>query len=119
MNISDFRLEETLFTNKASVVGFLLIILAFIFYTSSKKEGGWSKFYKVVPALLMCYFVPAIFNSLNVIDAESSKDIYYVSTRYLLPAALVLLTLSIDLKGIVNLGPKAVIMFLTGTLGIV
>jgi len=119
MNISDFRLKETLFTNNASVVGLLLIILALIFFTSSKKEGGWSKFYKVVPALLMCYFVPAIFNSLNIIDAGHSKDIYYVSTRYLLPAALVLLTLSIDLKGIVNLGPKAVIMFLTGTLGIV
>lgn len=113
------RLNETLFTNNASVLGVLLLILAFVFYTSSKKEGGWAKFYKVVPALLMCYFVPAIFNSLNIISAEDSKDIYYVSTRYLLPAALVLLTLSIDLKGIVNLGPKAVIMFLTGTLGIV
>lgn len=119
MNISDFRLKETLFTNNASVVGFLLIILALIFYTSSKKEGGWAKFYKVVPALLMCYFVPAIFNSLNIIDAGHSKDIYYVSTRYLLPAALVLLTLSIDIKAIINLGPKAIIMFLTGTLGIV
>ena len=113
------RLQETLFTNNASVVGVLLLILAFVFYTSSKKTGGWSKFYKVVPALLMCYFIPAIFNSLNIISAENSKDIYYVSTRYLLPAALVLLTLSIDLKGIVNLGPKAVIMFLTGTIGIV
>lgn len=113
------RLTETLFTNNASVFGVLMLILAFVFYTSSKKTGFWSKFYKIVPALLMCYFVPAIFNSLNIISADNSKDIYYVSTRYLLPAALVLLTLSIDLKGIINLGPKAVIMFLTGTLGIV
>ena len=42
-----------------------------------------------------------------------------MASRYLLPASLVLLTLSIDLKGIVNLGPKAIIMFLAGTFGIV
>ena len=42
-----------------------------------------------------------------------------MASRYLLPASLVLLTLSIDIKGIINLGPKAIIMFLAGTFGIV
>lgn len=42
-----------------------------------------------------------------------------MASRYLLPASLVLLTLSIDFKGILNLGPKALILFLTGTVGIV
>lgn len=42
-----------------------------------------------------------------------------MASRYLLPAALVLMTLSIDLKAVFNLGPKALIMFLTGTVGIV
>jgi uncharacterized membrane protein len=42
-----------------------------------------------------------------------------MSSRYLLPAALVLMTLSIDLKGVFNLGPKALIMFLAGTVGII
>jgi uncharacterized membrane protein len=37
----------------------------------------------------------------------------------LLPAALVLMTLSIDLKAVFNLGPKALIMFFTGTIGII
>lgn len=36
-----------------------------------------------------------------------------------MPAALILMTLSIDLKGIFNLGPKALIMFFTGTVGII
>ncbi|MCT4664762.1 MAG: DUF819 family protein [Flavobacteriales bacterium] len=112
-------MTETLFTNKATVFGVLAIVLAFVFYTSSKKEGFWSKFYKIIPALLMCYFLPAILNTLNIISAKDSKDIYYIATRFMLPAALVLLTLSIDLKGIFNLGPKAIIMFLTGTAGIV
>ena len=42
-----------------------------------------------------------------------------VSSRYLLPASLVLLTLSVDLKGILSLGPRAVFVFLAGTVGVV
>ncbi|MEE8118636.1 MAG: DUF819 family protein, partial [Gammaproteobacteria bacterium] len=44
---------------------------------------------------------------------------YYVVSRYFLPAALILLTLSIDFKSIARLGRKSIIMFLTGTVGIV
>jgi len=108
----------TVFTNDAIVFGLLMLALGFVFYTSSKKEGFWSKFYKIVPALLMCYLIPAIFNSLGFIDDDTSQ-LYFVASRYLLPAALVLMTLSIDLKAIFNLGPKALIMFFAGTLGIV
>lgn len=42
-----------------------------------------------------------------------------MASRFLLPAALVLMTLSIDLKAIFNLGSKALIMFFTGTVGII
>ncbi len=42
-----------------------------------------------------------------------------MSSRYLLPAALVLMTLSIDLKAVFNLGPKALIMFFAGTVGVI
>ncbi|WP_372918746.1 DUF819 domain-containing protein [Salegentibacter sp.] len=111
-------MENALFTNDAIVFGLLMIALGFVFYTSSQKEGFWKKFYSVVPALLMCYLLPAIFNSLGLIDEQSSQ-LYFVASRYLLPAALVLMTLSIDLKAIFNLGPKALIMFFSGTIGII
>ncbi len=107
-----------LFTNDAIVLGILMIALGFVFYTSSQKEGFWKKFYSVVPALLMCYLIPAIFNSLGIIDDDTSQ-LYFIASRYLLPASLVLMTLSIDLKAIFNLGPKALIMFFTGTIGII
>ena len=113
-----FMENTALFTNDAIVLGILMISLGFVFYTSSRKEGFWQKFYKVVPALLMCYLLPAIFNSLGIIDDETSQ-LYFIASRFLLPASLVLMTLSIDLKAIFNLGPKALIMFFTGTLGII
>lgn len=106
------------FTNDAVVLGILLLILALIFITSSSDNPKWQKFYTFVPSLLLCYFIPSIFNSLGLISGEES-NLYFVASRYLLPASLVLLTLSIDFKGIIGLGPKAIIMFLAGTLGIV
>ena len=120
-----------LFTNDTIVFGLLMVALGIIFHTSSKKKGFWFKFYKIVPALFMAYFIPAIFTSLGLIAPdwttvaeggeaiEGSTSLYYMSSRYLLPAALVLMTLSIDLKAVVNLGPKALIMFFAGTFGII
>lgn len=105
------------FTNDAVVLGILLLILAAIFITSSSDNPKWQKFYTFVPSLLLCYFIPSIFNSLGLISGEES-NLYFVASRYLLPASLVLLTLSIDFKGIIGLGPKAIIMFLAGTFGI-
>ncbi|MFB9052978.1 DUF819 domain-containing protein [Formosa undariae] len=107
-----------LFTNDAIVFGILMLSLGLVFYTESKKTKFWTTFYKYIPGLLMCYLIPAIFNSLNIISADTSQT-YFIASRYLLPAALVLMTISIDLKAIFNLGWKALIMFFTGTLGIV
>jgi uncharacterized membrane protein len=107
-----------LFTNDASVLGILVMVLAFIFYTSSSSNPIWKKFYTYIPALLLCYFLPSILNSMGIISGEES-GLYFMASRYLLPASLVLLTLSIDIKGVVALGPKALIMFLAGTFGIV
>ncbi len=50
---------------------------------------------------------------------EGHSNLYFVASRYLLPASLILLCLGIDFKGIINLGPKAIIMFLAATVGII
>ncbi|WP_418607131.1 DUF819 domain-containing protein [Pseudoalteromonas sp. US3C1013] len=110
--------QTALITNDAVVLGLLAIILGFIFKTSSSPRPGLVTFYKYVPALLLCYFLPSLLNTFGIVDGSQSS-VYYVASRYLLPACLILLTISIDLRAIINLGPKALIMFLTGTAGIV
>lgn len=112
-------MEEStpLLTNDAVVFGLLMATLAFVFASSVSKHPFWVKFYTYVPTVLLCYFIPAVFNSLGLISGESS-NLYKVASRYLLPASLVLFTISIDLKGILKLGPKALTMFLAGTVGI-
>lgn len=103
-------------TNDAVVLGIMICILGGLFYLNSLKS--FSGFFKYVPLLVLCYFIPGILNSLGIVDSEASQ-LYFVSSRYLLPAALVLLCLSIDIKAIIALGPKAIIMFFTATIGIV
>ena len=105
-------------TNDAVLFGILALMLGGVFYTTASSNPFWKSFYKWVPALLLCYFLPSLLNSFGLVDAEESK-LYFVASRYLLPASLVLLTLSIDFRRIIALGPKALIMFLTGTAGII
>jgi uncharacterized membrane protein len=107
-----------MFTNDAVVLGLLAVILGLVFYTSNSNNRACQRFYKYIPALLLCYFIPSLLNSFNVIDGEAS-GLYKMASRYLLPASLILLTLSVDFKAILGLGPKALIMFFTGTLGII
>ena len=107
-----------LITNDAVVLGILMAILAVVFITAHSDAPVWKKFYTYVPPLLLCYFVPSIFSTLGVYSGDVSK-LDTVASQYLLPTSLVLLTISIDLKAIARLGPKAVIMFLGGTIGIV
>jgi uncharacterized membrane protein len=115
-------------TNDAVIFGILMLLLGLIFTTARSQLPFWAKFYTYVPALLLCYFLPSMlttsfFGATPLVDTGGAEDahnsqLYFVASRYLLPAALVLLTLSIDIKGIRRLGPKAIIMFLTGTVGV-
>jgi uncharacterized membrane protein len=108
---------EPLITNDAVVFGILIIILAVIFHTSNKP--AFKKFYTFVPPLLLCYFIPGFLNwPIGLISGEES-NLYFVASRYLLPASLILLCLSIDFKGIKQLGVKALIMFFAATIGII
>jgi len=138
--MEDYKfIDPPIFTDNIVVFGILMAVLAFVFYTSSHNHHFWKKFYSIFPSLLMCYLIPSILSSLgwiapewNVIDAngdflmgENGKPVteklslYFISSRVLLPAALVLLILSVDIKALIGLGSKALIMFFTGTVGII
>ena len=105
-------------SNDAVVFGILMVVLGFVFYTSNLKSSFWKKFYTFFPVILLCYFIPSLLNTTGIVSPEKS-NLYFVVSRYLLPTSLVLLTLSVDLKEISKLGSKALIMFFTGTVGII
>ncbi len=159
---------QPLFSNDATVLGLLMVVLGLIFYSSHLQSKGWKRFYTIFPSLLLCYFIPALMHyplgwiapeffynkplsllleskgigfdpalysysfeevkdwlqnqGLTIADYKScigKSQLYTMSSRYLLPASLILLCLSIDFKGVAKLGSKALIMFFTATLGII
>ena len=103
--------STALIQNDIVLFGLIAATLGLVFWTASRDSGFWKKFYTYVPALLLCYFIPGIYNSVGLIDGNASKLYNPVASRVLLPAALVLLTLTIDLKGVLRLGPKLLAMY--------
>jgi len=99
----------------AGLLATLLAVLALIFWLAQHPVAG--RLFKVVPALVFCYFVPTTLTTFSVIPASS--PLYSWVKSFVLPAALLLLILSLDLPGILRLGPKAVLMLLAGTAGVV
>lgn len=108
--------DGPIFQDDKIVFGILMGVLGLIFYTNSK--SGWKKFYKYIPALFLCYFIPALLTTAGLIHPDYT-DLYSMAKYYCLPAALILMTLSIDIPGIIKLGPKALMMFGTATVGII
>jgi len=119
MAIESLEPSTALITSDIVLFGLIAATLGAIFWLSSGPTPFWKKFFAWVPALLLCYFVPAFYNTVGLIDGESNSLYNPIASRVLLPAALVLLTLSIDLKGILKLGPKLLFVFCAGTVGIV
>ena len=108
--------SDALITNPAAVLGILLVILAVVFQTERHPTIG--RFYRVVPALLLCYFIPGLLSTAGIVADEGGR-LYHVASRYLLPACLVMLTMSADLPGILRLGPKMLMVFLAATAGVI
>jgi uncharacterized membrane protein len=109
--------SHALIQNDIVLFGLIAATLALVFWTASLK-GFWQKFYGVVPPLLLCYFIPGIFNSIGLIDGTGSQLYNPIASRVLLPAALVLLTLTIDLKAVMGLGWKLLAMYFGASLSI-
>ncbi len=102
-------------TDPVGILAVLLTVLAAIFWFG--ETGAGRRLFSVLPRLVFCYFVPTTLTTLGILP--DSSPLYDWIKDYLLPASLVLLILALDVPGIVKLGPKALIMLLAGTAGVV
>ena len=110
--------STALIQNDIVLLGLIAATLGAIFWAASGPTPFLKRFFAIVPALLLCYFIPAIYNTTGLIDGHATKLYNPVARDVLLPAALVLLTLSIDLRAIIRLGPKLLIVFVAATFGV-
>lgn len=70
-----------------------------------------------LPALVWTYFLPMLSTTVGILPAES--PVYRAMARYVLPASLVLLLLSSEIKSIARLGRTALVVMAAAVFGIV
>jgi len=109
--------DEPMFTDPMSVLAILLTVLGILFAMNAHPKFG--RIFKVLPLLVFAYFVPTLLSNTNIIPIDGKFPLYTFIKGWLLPASLVLLTLSVDLKSTFSLGKNAVVLFLGATLSIV
>ena len=111
-------IEQTaLITNDAVVLGILMGILGLVFWTAESNIPFFKRLYTFIPPILLCYFLPGLLNSMGIISGTTSV-LYTMASRYLLPASLVLFTLSLDLRELWKLRKNTGLMFITASISI-
>ena len=102
-------------TDPTAILVYLLSLIAGIYWLNSVPWAG--RLFKYTPPIIWIYFLPMFSTTLGIIPDAS--PLYTWVKLYLLPPALILLLLSVDLPALLKLGPKAIGTMLFGTLGIV
>ncbi|MGH9339433.1 MAG: DUF819 domain-containing protein [Acidobacteriota bacterium] len=98
-----------------AVFAFSAATCAVVFWSSSR---SWARpFYKIIPSIILIYYLPTLASTFGLIPAASPT--YEWMANYLLPFSLFILMITIDIPTILKIGPKAIIMMLAGTLGVV
>ncbi|GIU54162.1 DUF819 domain-containing protein [Shewanella sp. KT0246] len=100
------------------IFGLLSTIIGLVFYTSQSSHPLLKQIYRFVPVMVMCYVLPSLLNTFNIVDASNS-ELNTITSKYLMPACLTLLIISVDIKSILLLGPKIIILFLLGSIGVI
>lgn len=107
--------SSALLSDPMTVFAYLAALLGFVFWLSGVPR--LQKLFEITPPVIYAYFLPTLSTTFGITPPASPA--YEWMTRYLLPIALLLLMITIDLRGILRLGPMALIMMLAGTVGIV
>ncbi len=94
---------------------YLAVVLGLILWASGLPR--LKPLFKLTPAIIYVYFLPTLSTTFGITPISSPT--YDWMVRYLLPMSLMLLMVSVDVRAIFRLGRTALIMMLTGTVGIV
>lgn len=107
--------SSALLTDPMAIFAYMALVMGVVFWLSTLPQ--LQKLFEVTPPVIYAYFIPALSTTLGL--TPSAAPVYDWMIRYLLPLALILLMITIDLKSVARLGGMALIMIVAGTFGIV
>jgi uncharacterized membrane protein len=108
-------ITSPLITDPNAVAAYLGALIAGIFWLSGIPR--LKKLFDITPPVIYAYFLPTVSATVGLIPTSSPAYTWII--RYLLPMALFLLMISVDVKSILRLGPVALFMMVAGTVGII
>lgn len=108
-------MPEPLLTDPTAIAAYLAALIGLVFWLSG--FSAFKKVFQVTPPVLYAYFLPML-STLAGITPPASPAYGWI-TRYMLPFALLLLMVTVDVRAILRLGPMALTMMVAGTVGVV
>ncbi|MCA1066310.1 DUF819 family protein [Rossellomorea aquimaris] len=112
-----WRFDTILIQEPMAIFSYLAALVGLVFILGESKNPFLQKFFHYAPPLIWTYFLPMLSTTFGIIPDQSS--LYDFTSAYILPVGLLLLLLSANVPATLKLGPKAITMFLAGTLGVV
>jgi uncharacterized membrane protein len=106
---------DTLVADPTGVFVYLAAVLTAVYGVAG--IPALRRFFNILPPILWAYMLPMLSTTLGIIPPASPA--YDWITRYVLPVALLLLMMTVDVPALLKLGRPATIMMLAGTAGIV
>ncbi|RMF69617.1 MAG: DUF819 family protein, partial [Calditrichaeota bacterium] len=104
-----------LLTDPMAILAFCTGVCALVFWSATRPWGA--RFFRVIPSIIFIYYIPTFATTFGVIPSASAA---YVWMRdYLLPFSLFILMVTADIPSILKIGPRAIVIMLIGTLGVV
>ncbi|QST01205.1 DUF819 family protein [Pontibacillus sp. ALD_SL1] len=110
-------LNAALIQEPMALLAYLSALIGGVYMLAQWKNPFVQKFFHYAPPLIWAYFLPMLSTTFGI--TPSSSDLYSFVSAYILPFGLLLLLLSTDVKATLRLGPKAIFLFLSGTIGVI
>ncbi len=102
-------------TNGFTYVAVLLFMAAVLVTLEKSAKGGLQKFFKYVPAVVLCYLIAMLMCTLKVWDMAETKAAYSALKNNLTYAMIFAMLLRCDIRKVLKLGPKMLIGFFCAT----
>ncbi|MBF0620224.1 MAG: DUF819 family protein, partial [Candidatus Omnitrophica bacterium] len=96
------------------MVGILIALEALVLWAASSKR--FEQYFDFLPSVFWIYFLPMLAATLGLIDPKA--PVLGLITTNLLPIALILLLVVVDVRAILRLGGKAIGLFFIGSAGV-
>ena len=106
-------------TNGFTYVAVLLFMAAVLVTLEKTAKGGLQKFFKFLPAVVLCYLVAMLLCTLKVWDLAETKPAYSALKNNLTYAMIFAMLLRCDIRKVLRLGPRMLIGFFSATVTII